>query len=550
MKVFFGTIICTLLISFILACNEHKTMEVGLHSSHVKTHDSLLIVRQLNLSKKNLLKNYSLSISQAIEASKMAEKLGIPELQYQSYTEVIRGAIFAGLFDVGALYMNKYLDLAELENNEKMIGRATANLGLLHMFLGDLNQADSLFNKGLTLVQHYAKEHHEEVSLEDQINTFLDLGHIYLGKKQIDKAEKFYLKGLSLSRNKMEFQLVSAQLAQSLGILYTQQNQKEKAKAYLDLALSQQKLLNNHSMISSCYMSLGEFSDKFNLEGESLIYFQKGLALAQKSESVELISSISDRLYEIFQKQGNSSLALKYLKMNLDAKAKMKSEQAKESLFRKSFARNIIKNEEAEKLKEKKTKIVLGLFLFFISMIFIHYFRKYWKSNRELKAIQQRNQEKIDKSQEENSKLYEDLAVVNKQMASSALHAIQKEQSLNQIVNRIKSTKSENSDSVHLLKSISKDIEKVNSTKNWEEFEIRFIEIHSHFFPKLLEEHPNLSYNERRLCAFLKLDMSTKEITNLTGQSLRAVELARIRLRKKLNLTNSDTTIFQYLSDF
>ncbi|MHA8072714.1 tetratricopeptide repeat protein [Aquirufa ecclesiirivi] len=281
----------------------------------------------------------------------MAEKLGIPELQYQSYTEVIRGAIFAGLFDVGALYMNKYLDLAELENNEKMIGRATANLGLLHMFLGDLNQADSLFNKGLTLVQHYAKEHHEEVSLEDQINTFLDLGHIYLGKKQIDKAEKFYLKGLSLSRNKMEFQLVSAQLAQSLGILYTQQNQKEKAKAYLDLALSQQKLLNNHSMISSCYMSLGEFSDKFNLEGESLIYFQKGLALAQKSESVELISSISDRLYEIFQKQGNSSLALKYLKMNLDAKAKMKSEQAKESLFRKSFARNIIKNEEAEKLK-------------------------------------------------------------------------------------------------------------------------------------------------------------------------------------------------------
>lgn len=135
-------------------------------------------------------------------------------------------------------------------------------------------------------------------------------------------------------------------------------------------------------------------------------------------------------------------------------------------------------------------------------------------------------------------------------MASSALQAIQKEESLNQIVHRIKSTKIAETDSVNLLKSISKDIEKANSTKNWEEFEIRFIEIHSHFFPKLLEVHPNLSYNERRLCAFLKLDMSTKEITNLTGQSLRAVELARIRLRKKLNLTNSDTTIFQYLSDF
>jgi hypothetical protein len=44
------------------------------------------------------------------------------------------------------------------------------------------------------------------------------------------------------------------------------------------------------------------------------------------------------------------------------------------------------------------------------------------------------------------------------------------------------------------------------------------------------------------------LDMTTKEISSITGQSIRAIEIARIRLRKKLNLTQSDTSLFEYFS--
>jgi hypothetical protein len=84
----------------------------------------------------------------------------------------------------------------------------------------------------------------------------------------------------------------------------------------------------------------------------------------------------------------------------------------------------------------------------------------------------------------------------------------------------------------------------------WEEFEVRFQNVHNSFFKNLLERHPNLTSNERRLCAFLRLDMSTKEISALTGQSLRAIELGRIRLRKKLELTNTEVTLFDYISQF
>jgi hypothetical protein len=93
-------------------------------------------------------------------------------------------------------------------------------------------------------------------------------------------------------------------------------------------------------------------------------------------------------------------------------------------------------------------------------------------------------------------------------------------------------------------------LEKINKTKNWDEFEKGFVGIHANFFPDLLSTHPDLTNNERRLCAFLKIDLSTREIAKLTGQTIRAIELSRIRLRKKLQLTNSELGLYQYLSKF
>jgi hypothetical protein len=84
--------------------------------------------------------------------------------------------------------------------------------------------------------------------------------------------------------------------------------------------------------------------------------------------------------------------------------------------------------------------------------------------------------------------------------------------------------------------------------KIWEEFEIRFSKTHAGFFEKLMHSFPELTLNERRLCAFLRLDMTTKEVSTITGQSIRAIEIARTRLRKKLNLSQTETSLFEFLS--
>jgi DNA-binding CsgD family transcriptional regulator len=90
---------------------------------------------------------------------------------------------------------------------------------------------------------------------------------------------------------------------------------------------------------------------------------------------------------------------------------------------------------------------------------------------------------------------------------------------------------------------------KEQKTKPWEEFEYRFQQLHSGFYDRLNQRFPDLTINERRLCAFLKLDMTSKEISIITGQSIGAVNMARIRLRNKLGITHSDTELFTFLSE-
>ncbi|MFH0867194.1 MAG: response regulator [Bacteroidota bacterium] len=75
----------------------------------------------------------------------------------------------------------------------------------------------------------------------------------------------------------------------------------------------------------------------------------------------------------------------------------------------------------------------------------------------------------------------------------------------------------------------------IREKENWNEIETRFIKLHSDFFEKLLKSFPELTKNELKLCAFLRLNLSTKEIAAITLQSEDAIKKARYRLRQKLN---------------
>jgi DNA-binding CsgD family transcriptional regulator len=79
----------------------------------------------------------------------------------------------------------------------------------------------------------------------------------------------------------------------------------------------------------------------------------------------------------------------------------------------------------------------------------------------------------------------------------------------------------------------------------WKEFEICFENVYNDFYTKLNEKLPDITLREKRLCAFLKMNMCTKEIAAITFQTPNSIDVAKHRLRKKIGIeTDEDFSSF------
>ena len=91
---------------------------------------------------------------------------------------------------------------------------------------------------------------------------------------------------------------------------------------------------------------------------------------------------------------------------------------------------------------------------------------------------------------------------------------------------------------------------KHGSNNYWAEVEKTLANNNDVFFENLLKEYPNLTKNERKLCTLINMNLSTKEIANITHQSIGSINVARSRLRQKFGLTDSDISLIVFLDKF
>jgi DNA-binding CsgD family transcriptional regulator len=84
--------------------------------------------------------------------------------------------------------------------------------------------------------------------------------------------------------------------------------------------------------------------------------------------------------------------------------------------------------------------------------------------------------------------------------------------------------------------------------EEWEQFAIHFDSVHTNYLKKLKTLYPSLTISDLKLAAYLRLNLSTKEIAQLMNISVRGVETSRYRLRKKLGIDN-EVNLYSYLID-
>ena len=166
-----------------------------------------------------------------------------------------------------------------------------------------------------------------------------------------------------------------------------------------------------------------------------------------------------------------------------------------------------------------------------------------------LKREAETTEKQIIKIQTE--KLQAELASKNRELANSAMSLVYKNELLQKISEEMLKLKDENGKKLSddQLRKIQKVIDDgMNDERDWNLFESSFNEAHESFFKKLKANHPDLVPNDLKLCAYLHMNMSSKELASLLNISLRGVEIRRYRLRKKLEVPH-DKNLVEFLME-
>jgi len=150
-----------------------------------------------------------------------------------------------------------------------------------------------------------------------------------------------------------------------------------------------------------------------------------------------------------------------------------------------------------------------------------------------------------------NEQLQADLASKSRELANSAMNIVYKNELLQKISDEITQLKDSSGKKLsdEQLRKIQKVIDDgMSDERDWNLFESSFNEAHESFFKKLKAQHPDLVPNDLKLCAYLRMNMNSKEMASLLNISLRGVEIRRYRLRKKLNLEH-DKNLVEFLME-
>lgn len=145
-----------------------------------------------------------------------------------------------------------------------------------------------------------------------------------------------------------------------------------------------------------------------------------------------------------------------------------------------------------------------------------------------------------------NEKLTADVDYKNKELASITMHLVQRGKLLSRIREELMQETKDSNNGTELKRVIRLLAEAEKNDADWTQFARHFDQIHSNFLSRLKERFPELSSNDLKLCAYLKMNLTSKEIAQLMSITIKAVEVSRYRLRKKLQIP-TEVALFDYL---
>jgi tetratricopeptide (TPR) repeat protein len=152
------------------------------------------------------------------------------------------------------------------------------------------------------------------------------------------------------------------------------------------------------------------------------------------------------------------------------------------------------------------------------------------------------------KNELEREKLALEVEGNEREVAAKSLFLLEKDNLISKVIKHLKELNAElRPNEQKTVQRVISDLKSSLNTKSWDEFELRFSKVHPNFYRNIEAEFSALTLNEKKLCSFLVMNLTTKEISNITGQTAHSINVARTRLRKKLGIVNSNVTFYDFL---
>jgi DNA-binding CsgD family transcriptional regulator/lipoate-protein ligase A len=353
----------------------------------------------------------------------------------------------------------------------------------------------------------------------------------------------------------------TASICNNLGIVAKERKQFEEAFRYYAKALMIRQQLDDSAGMAQTYNNIG---DAQMLTGNYALARQTLLLAQDLSRSIGNIKSemkAANFLTQVYEKTGDFSNALRlYKRFKVLHDSIISNEQVQNSaklelryIFEKQQKEAELNQQILLAAKERKALIYMVISAILLSSLVILFQLNRQQRNRIAKALLE--QQRLDLESKnltlekqnlemEKQQLERDLEFRNKELSTHVLYLIEKNEFIASLISKLLEYKHlQDTEMKSFTDELLTHMQANLDNKLWNEFEMRFQQVHQDFYQKLLAKFPDLSPNEIKICAFLKLNMTTKDISSITFQSIKSIQVARNRLRRKMGIDRDENLI-------
>ncbi|MGB5434846.1 MAG: Two component regulator three Y domain-containing protein [Maribacter sp.] len=188
-----------------------------------------------------------------------------------------------------------------------------------------------------------------------------------------------------------------------------------------------------------------------------------------------------------------------------------------------------------------KVSMVMYLLAFIGVVFLIRWYNRQKLEKKHLKLKERFHREQEERlAKQEKEKLEKEIKQKQKELARTTMNMADKNKIIIELKDLLMVNKNQFTNHKRYGSIIKKLDNSINDEGDWKHFEVNFKELHEDFFENLLKKYPKLTPKDLKLCAYLKMNLSSKEIAPLMAITNRGVEIHRYRLRKKLKIESSE----------